>query len=155
MRAKKRKPAKEPPKKPPPIMSKPNVFRDIKPDAKPCSVCLELAKQGAIQPRAVMPLPPAPARSRQDNRPCCRDCQATETAMAIWGIHPDFAAARLCVANERCESLSMPKGMAELFGMCKEGVVASASLEDLDRHCEWLKRNGIPEHAGLEADWSD
>ena len=130
------------------------AFDDIKPDAKPCTVCLELAKSGAIQARAVMPLPPFPARTKRGNRQCCRDCQATETAMALWGIHPDFVAARLCVANERCESLTMPVGMAEAFGICREGVVAPASHEDLVAHNKWLRRNGIPDSCGCEG-WSD
>jgi hypothetical protein len=125
------------------VVNRPRVFDNISESAKPCPVCLKLAKSECIQGRAVMPLPPFPARLKSDNSQCCRDCQATETAMAVWGIHPDFVAARLCVANERCEALTMPLGMAELFGMCKEGVVRPCSNEDLNRHLDWCERNGI------------
>ena len=50
------------------------AFDGITVDAKPCPICLELAAKGRIQPRAVMPLPPFPARSL-NNRQCCRDCE--------------------------------------------------------------------------------
>lgn len=123
------------------------AFDMIRPDAKPCPVCLELVLKddgsGIIQPRAVMPLPPFPARLRSDGRQCCRDCQATETAMAMIGVHPSFGPARLCVANERCESLVMPFGLAEHFGMCKEGLIRPASVDDLEGHIAWLKRNNL------------
>jgi hypothetical protein len=132
------------------VTKRPSVFAGLAPDAAPCPVCLRLAQRGEIQARAVMPLPPFPARSKRTNEPICRDCAATETAMALWHIHPEFGPARLCVANERCESLVMPPGMAELFGMCREGVVAPASLADLDRHIRWGERNGIPNWACAE-----
>lgn len=109
----------------------------------PCPVCLALAREERIQLEAVMPLPTFPARLKLDNRQCCRDCQATETAMQLWGIHPNFGAARLCVANERLESLRMPLGMAEQFGMCKLGVVDPASYDDLGHHHAWLEKHGI------------
>lgn len=59
---------------------------------KPCPVCLELAMEGKMQPRAVMPLPNFPALLRTDDRKCCRDCQATETMMAMGFQHPEFHA---------------------------------------------------------------
>jgi len=131
-------------------MSRPSVFDGIDKHAKPCEVCLPLAKQGCIQGRAVMPLPPFPARMKADGRRCCRDCQATETAMQLWGIHPDFTAARLCVANERCEALVMPDGLAEHFGMCREGLVRPSSYGDLKRHLQWCELNGISPSASCE-----
>lgn len=124
-------------------LPRPRAFDQIEASAKPCQVCLPLAKREQIQARAVMPLPPFPARMKIGNQPCCRDCQATETAMLAFGIHPDFVAARLCVANERCESLTMPMGMAENFGMCREGIMRPASVDDLKAHQEWLAKNGL------------
>lgn len=130
-----------------PPMARPRAFDDFTPDAKPCPMCVKLARSEQIQPRAVMPLPPYPARLRSSNQPCCRDCQATETAQRMFGVHPDFVAARLTVANERCESLVMPYGFAEHFGMCREGIVRPASIDDLDSHADWLRVNGIEDHA--------
>ena len=126
-----------------PPTPRPRAFDGIKKNAKPCPICLSLARCGEIQERAVMPLPPFPARLKSDGSQCCRDCQATEAAMAIWRIHPSFGPARLTVANERCESLTMPLGMAEHFGMCRAGLVRPASLEDLDQHLVWLRRNKL------------
>lgn len=126
-----------------------SVFADAAPNAQPCPVCLELAQAGSIQPRAVMPLPKFPPRSF-DNRQCCRDCQSTEAAMKLWTIHPNFGSARLCIANERCETLTMPLGMAERRGLCMTGVMRPASLLDLTAHCCWLRKHGIPMHAGAE-----
>lgn len=116
-------------------MRLPNVFSDCKPDAKPCPVCLRLAKDGQIQPRAVMPLPSFPARLKSSNQQCCRDCQATETIMMM-GAHPQFEAARLCVSNERCETLTMPPGMAERMGLCSEWLMRPASLDDRNRNAQ-------------------
>lgn len=64
-----------------------------------------------------------------------------------FGAHPMFAPARLCVANERCESLVMPAGMAYNFGMCYAGFVRYASIDDLSRHLDWGTRHGIPNDA--------
>ena len=117
----------------------------------PCSVCLDLASRGIIQPRAVMPLPEFPAMLRQDGRKCCRDCQATETTMAVeMGQHPMFEPARVTVANERVEGMLMPKGMMERFGLCALGYIAPASLEDLPSYIEWLEKHGIPNSAGIQ-----
>jgi hypothetical protein len=125
-------------------MSQQRAFEGVQDE--PCPVCLELAERGIIQPRAVMPLPEFPAMLRQDGRKCCRDCQATETTMAvIEGQHPQFEPARLTVANERVEGLVMPEGMMERFGMCAMGYVAPASIEDLPDHHDWLARHGIPD----------
>lgn len=122
---------------------RPRAFDGFSPSDKPCPVCVKLARTECIQRGAVMPLPPFPARLKSSNEQCCRDCQATETAMQLFGIHPDFTAARLCVANERMESLRMPFGFAENFGMCAAGVVRPASIDDLGAHNDWLTRNGI------------
>ncbi len=145
----KAKKLKQPPAMPMPQKpaQRQRAFDGITLESKPCPVCLALAKNDEIQMRAVMPLPPFPGRLRTTGEQCCRDCQATEAAMALWGIHPSFGAARLTVANERVESLTMPLGMAEHFGMCSEGVVQPASMEDLESHLQWLRRHGI----GIEA----
>ena len=116
----------------------------------PCPVCLDLASHGVIQPRAVMRLPTFPATLRTDGRPCCRDCQATETTMAMGFQHPQFGPARLTIANERCEGLTMPLGMQERFGLCKAGYIEPYSLEDLSKHSAWLERHGIPDSVSLE-----
>lgn len=116
---------------------------------QPCPVCLELASAGAIQARAVMPLPVFPGRSRRDNRLCCRDCQATDATMSMGWQHPEFAAARLTIANERLEGLTMPPGMMEHCGLCKLGWVRPCSLDDLAAHVAWLKRHGIPDFCGF------
>lgn len=125
------------------------AFDDLTDDV--CPVCLELAMKGCIQPRAVMPLPKFPARLRADGRKCCRDCQATETTMAAGFQHPEFAAARLTIANERCEGLVMPFGIMEHFGLCQGGWIKPCSLEDLESHIEWGDRHGIPNSSQLEA----
>jgi len=64
------------------------------------------------------------------------------------GQHSEFAAARLTIANERCEGLVMPAGMMEHFGLCKLGVMAPCSMDDLDAHLAWLTRYGIPTDTG-------
>lgn len=111
---------------------------------RPCGVCRELAEEGVIGHEAVMPLPPFPARLRSDGRPCCRDCQATETTQAaINGQHPSFGPARLTVANERIEGLRMPRGLMENFGMCRMGFIEPCSLDDLENHQAWLEKHGI------------
>ena len=121
------------------------AFDDLPDDPEPCPVCLALARNGDIQPRAVMPLPKVPARLRLDGSPCCRDCQATETTMAlVRGQHPMFVAARLTVSNERCAGLVMPPGLMESFGLCAVGYVEPCSLDDLEAHIQWLERHGIP-----------
>jgi hypothetical protein len=108
----------------------------------PCPVCVELATRGAMQWRAIMPLPSFPARLRADGRQCCRDCQATETTMAMRiGQHPEFESARLTVANERIEGLAMPLGLMEHMGMCEMGFVDPCSIDDIDRHTAWLDRH--------------
>lgn len=122
-------------------MIKPNIFDDV--TDEPCPVCLELAQKGSIQTQAVMPLPKFPARLRADGRQCCRDCEATESTMSLIGNHPQFAAARLTVANERLEGLRMPLGMMKLFGMCAMGYVRPCSTGDLKPHLKWLEKHGI------------
>ena len=109
----------------------------------PCSVCLNLAKQGKIQPRAVMPMPKFPATRRETDEQCCSDCQAADTVMAMSG-HPMFESARLAVANERLEGLLLPKGMMEHMGLCKMGLMKPCSLDDLENHVAWLEKHGIP-----------
>ncbi len=120
------------------------AFHGFTPESEPCSVCVELAQAGTIQGRAVMPLPKFPARLRIDNRACCIDCQATETTMALKiGQHPDFAAARLTVANERVEGTLMQLGFMEHFGMCSMGYIRPSSLKDLDAQSDWLENYDI------------
>ncbi len=120
------------------------AFADL--SDEPCPVCSELAERGVIRRRAVMPLPNFPARLRADGRQCCRDCQATETTMAMnIGQHPSFEPARLTIANERDEGLSMPLGLMEHMGLCKAGFVDPCSIDDLHQHIEWLNRHGIEE----------
>lgn len=117
----------------------------------PCSICLQLARENKIQSRAVMPLPKKfPPLSRMHNAPCCHDCEAVDTTQALGiGQHPDFAAARLTIANERCEGLVMPPGLMEHMGLCKLGLIRPCSIEDLDAHIDWLQRHGIPNSVGL------
>jgi hypothetical protein len=118
---------------------------------KPCPVCLELMYDGKLQPRAVMPLPKFPPRLRKDGRQCCRDCAATDTTQAlVRGQNPDFAAARLTIANDRCEGLVLPLGFQELRGLCAAGYIAPCSNEDLPQHLRWLKRHKIPTHCICE-----
>ena len=116
----------------------------------PCPVCLQIAKDGMIQPRAVMPLPKFPALLRSNGRPCCRDCAATDAIMRM-GAHSDFNAARLCVANERVAGLTMPKGMMEHMGLVKMGVMRPCSIDDLDARHDWLESHGIPDTVSCEA----
>lgn len=110
----------------------------------PCPVCLELAMEGGIQPRAVMPLPKFPGRLKQGNQQCCRDCQATDIIMVMGFQCPDFASARLMIANERLEGLTMPLGVMEHFGLCTKGWISPCSLNDLDQHIAWLESHQIP-----------
>jgi len=125
----------------------PNAFEDE--TAEPCGVCLELARKAVIQPRAVMPIKKF-TLLRKDNRPCCVDCQATETTMQILiGQHPSFPAARLVIANERCEGFAMPPGMMSKFGLCSMGCIRPCSVQDLENHRIWLERNGIPDSTRL------
>lgn len=119
------------------------AFDGFTPESKPCLVCVELAMKGTIQGRAVMPLPKFPAHLRIDNRPCCVDCQATETTMSIGGQHPDFGAARLTIANERVAGTMMPRGLMEVTGLCSMGYMKPSSLEDLDVYLDWLESNWI------------
>ena len=129
-------------------MGNPRAFDDL--SDTPCPVCLGLATQGQIQSRAVMPLPSFPALLRQDGRPCCRDCQATETTMRMGFQHPEFGPARLTIANDRVEGLVMPFGMMEQFGLCRMGWIRPCSIDDLDRHIAWLTSHGIPDSVAAE-----
>ena len=133
------------------IETRRRVFDGFTQKAVPCPVCLELAVSGVIQPRAVMPLPPFPARLRADGRPCCRDCQATETTMAFEGQHHEFGPARLTIANERIEGMSMPFGLMENCGLCQLGFLLPCSIDGLDHYCEWLEANNIPNSLSCEA----
>jgi hypothetical protein len=135
-----------------------NVFHRT--TKSPCSVCLTLAKQGKIQPRAVMPLPEFPARRRETNEQCCADCQAADVVVGMGG-HPEFVPARVATANDRLEGLLLPKGMMEFFGLCQMGLMKPCSLDDLENHIAWLDKHGIPnascchpeeEWGGLNAD---
>lgn len=126
----------------------PRAFDEVADE--PCPVCLELAMKGRIQGRAVMPLPKFPALLKQDGRKCCRDCQITEAMMAADFQHPEFGAARLTIANERVEGLVMPFGMMEHFGLCAMGWIRPSSLDDLNRHHDWLESHGIPDSCSLE-----
>ena len=126
----------------------PRMFDDVTDD--PCPVCLELAMAGRIQSRAVMPLPSFPAQLRADGRKCCRDCEATDTTMAAGFQHPEFAAARLTIANERIEGLVMPRGMMEHFGLAQQGWIRPCSVNDLGSHIEWLEKHGLPNSTALE-----
>lgn len=129
-------------------MAEPRAFDDIPSNPTPCPICLQLALDSIIQPRAVMPLPNFPALNI-DGVKCCRDCQATETMMRLGFQHPEFGAARLTVANERCEGLTMPLGMMEHFGLCKMGYIRPCSLEDLESHLRWLESHGHCSGIGL------
>lgn len=130
--------------------SRRRAFDGITEDSKPCPVCLELAMQGRIQARSVMPLPSSPATLKSDNRKCCRDCVATETTQRLCGNHPDFGAARLTVSNDRVEGMTMPPGLMEHFGFCSMGYIDPASLDDLEFFINWLERNGIPNSCSAE-----
>jgi hypothetical protein len=106
-----------------------------------------MAQQGDLAARAVMPLPAFPARLRETNERCCRDCQIADAGTRM-GWHPLFHASRTVVANERCEGLVMPLGMMEHRGLCKEGFVEPCSIEDLARHIAWAKKHDIPNDCG-------
>ena len=129
-------------------MNSPRAFDDL--SEIPCSVCLELAMKGQIQSRSVMPLPSFPALLRASGQPCCRDCQATETTMAMGFQHPRFEPARLTIANDRIEGLVMPLGMMEHLGLCKMGFIRPCSIDDLDQHILWLNSQGIPDSVGTK-----
>jgi hypothetical protein len=75
------------------------------------------------------------------------------TEAMMW--HPEFASARLCVANERCEGIVMPLGMMEHFGLCRDGIIRPCSIDDLPKHQRWLKKHGIPDSAELSDVWED
>lgn len=122
----------------------------------PCPVCLKLAKKGMIPPRTVMPLPEFPARRRETDEPCCVDCQAADTVMAIGG-HPMFEGARVATASERLEGLLLPKGMMERFGLCQMGLLKPCSVEDLANHLVFLELNELPNAACChpEEEWDN
>jgi hypothetical protein len=128
-------------------MQKPNVFENNQDE--PCPVCLALAQEGKIQARAVMPLPKFPALLRSNNQPCCRDCQATDATMAA-GNHPDFAASRVTVANDRLSGLVTPLGMMQFMGLCLGGFMWPCSIDDLAQHTAWLESHGIPDSSKCE-----
>ncbi len=102
----------------------------------PCPICLNLAKIGKIRRETVMPLPQFGPVSL-DNQKCCFDCQSAEN-LVKYGLVPTFLHARIAVGNERQESLRMPIGMAELMGLCLEGLIRPANETQLDRHLDWL-----------------
>ena len=116
---------------------------------KPCPVCLQLAADGVIQGRAVMPLPQFPALTRDGGEKCCRDCAIADGLRSLGG-HPEFAPSRLTVANERCAGFTMPKGIMEHFGLCAHGYVEPCSMEDLEQHAKWLAAHGIPDSASCD-----
>lgn len=122
------------------ISERPRAFDQVTDD--PCPVCMELYRAGRIRGRAVMPLPEHPGRLESSNQPCCTDCQATDTTRRF-GNHPDFAAARLTIANERCEGLVMPPGLMEHMGLCMYRMIRPCSNDDLADHRKWLEKHGI------------
>ena len=107
-----------------------------------CSRCLRLAWSGGIRQEMVMPRPTAPPLSRDDGKPCCRDCAAAD-GLVRWSRVMTFEMARVVVGNDRQEHLRMPLGMGENFGMVKAGFVRPCSLEDLKGHLDWLDRHHI------------
>ena len=69
--------------------------------------------------------------------------------MAV-GNHPDFAPARVAIANERLAGIVMQPGMMLLYGLCKMGIVWPCSLDDLEAHTAWLESHGIPDSSRSE-----
>lgn len=124
-----------------------NIFDDA--TDTPCPICLQIARHGMIQPRAVMPLPKFPALLRSSGERCCRDCESTDTIMGM-GAHPDFNAARLCTANERIAGILMPKGLMEHMGLVKLGFMRTCSIDDFDTHHDWLESHNIPDTLSCE-----
>lgn len=53
-------------------------------------------------------------------------------------IVPTFLHARIAVGNERQETLRMPIDMAELMGMCSQGLVMPVNETQLEGHLDWL-----------------
>lgn len=88
-----------------------------------------------------MPLPKWGPTLRSSGEPCCFDCQAADTLLAVGRLDFPFAMARLPIANERGESLRLPTGSAECMGLCSKGIMRPASLDDLNDHMQWLDKN--------------
>ena len=104
---------------------------------EPCPVCMTMAMDfGQLRREAVMPLPKYGPVSVNGVK-ICFDCQAAEN-LVKYGILFDFEPARTAVANERQETLRLPLGMAQLRGMCMEGLIKPASEDDFDNHLAWL-----------------
>lgn len=112
-----------------------------------CPCCLELYENGQIQREAVMPLPQYGPRLRSTGKPCCFDCQAAETLIAITRTTMPFEMSRLPIANERLESLRLPKGAARAMGLCQQGIMRPASADDFDSHMRWIDTN-VPAREG-------
>lgn len=110
---------------------------------KPCLLCLKLYKRGKIHYEAIMPLPKLAAVSIYNKgMKICSDCQAAETIVKL-KILPEFVMSRQAVANERVEHLRLPKGMSEHMGLMLNGLVKPCSINDLEKHQDWLDSLGI------------
>ena len=108
----------------------------------PCPRCLQLAHDGAIQAEAVMPLPPSPFAPLAHDRsgPCCHDCAAADSLRGIMDM--EFAALRLCTANERLEDLRRPRCMRADFGLFQRGMMRPHPFVlAVQLHHRWLATN--------------
>lgn len=86
-----------------------------------------------------MPLPHAPPLSRADNTPCCHDCEAADTLVAI-GAVPDWGMGRTAVANDRQEQLRLPGWP---IGLVQMRLMRPSAEGDMARHHEWLEAHGM------------
>lgn len=107
-----------------------------------CPTCVKLAFEDVIDREAIMPLSPFPAISIYSKERICPDCQAAENLVKA-GILPEFNMARVAVASERLEHLRLPFGMSEHMGMTKSRLMKPCSVEDLEKHQDWLKKKGF------------
>lgn len=106
---------------------------------KPCERCLGLAVFGHIRAETVQRMPEKPFAplSREDNKPCCRDCAAADTIVRC-GYAPGFIAARIAVGNDRQEQYRLP---GVLMGLVKVGLVAPSEPGDFENQLKWLHAN--------------
>lgn len=104
-----------------------------------CPTCVKLAFEDVIDREVIMPLALFPAVSIYSKERICPDCQAAENLVKA-GTLPEFNMAIISVAAERLEHLRLPVGMSEHMGMTKSSLMKPCSIDDLERHQDWLKR---------------
>lgn len=122
--------------------TKARAFDDV--TDTPCPRCLKLAWADKMPVDMVMPMPKerAPVAREPGGQHCCHDCSAADGLRSLVG-GLTFEMARIAVGNDRREGLRMPRGMMECFGTCKMGFTRPSSIEDLEAHYDFLKKNHI------------